>query len=105
MTAADHAKAVAMDIAGALLPAGDADGGGARVQHVADAPTETTDPMETAVSMNDHQGHTWAEIVGASNLVDKRIAVGGRNQGREGCIVRRHGAQCGYAHWWYSADR
>ena len=52
--------------------------------------------------MNDHQGHTWADIVGASNLVDKRIALAGgwRNQGCEGCVVRRHGCfRCGYAHW------
>ena len=30
-----------------------------------------------AVMMNDHQGETWAEIVGAANVVDKRIAATG----------------------------
>ncbi len=75
MTAADHAEAVAMDIAMALLPATAADGGGARVTHGVAEPTD--DAADDAVMMNDHQGKTWAEIVGASNIVDKRIAANG----------------------------
>ncbi len=72
MTAADHAEAVAMSIAMALLPASSSEGGGVRAPHVSTAPPDDDD---TLVMMDDHQGETWAEIVGASNIVDKRIAL------------------------------
>ena len=43
--------------------------------------------------MNDHQGSTWEEIVGAANVSDKRIGVGGRrDQGCKGGVVRGDGA-------------
>ena len=33
-------------------------------------------PSKTRSGMNDHQGSTWEEIVGAANVSDKRIAEG-----------------------------
>ena len=75
MTPAQHGRAVAMDIAMALGPT-DADNGarkrGAHFDMAAEAPADT---FKDAVRMNDHQGSTWAEIVGT--VVDKRIAVTG----------------------------
>ncbi len=79
MTPADYGEAVAMDIAMALLPASTTDGGGTRVTHGAVAPADRIED-DVQVNMNDHQGHTWAEIVGAPNIVDKRIAEGARTK-------------------------
>ena len=44
---------------------------GSHVDAVADVPD--AEMFKDAVRMNDHQGSTWAEIVGT--VVDKRIAV------------------------------
>ena len=68
-----HGEAVAAAIGGALGPAGGNDGRGARVEfdYVAAA------IPDGAVEMDDHQGMTWAEIVGDDNLSDMRIAVPG----------------------------
>ena len=77
MSAADHGEVVAMDIAMALVPASDADGGGMRVMHTNDGTAMVPDD---AVTMNDHQGDTWEEIVTASGtmVIDARIAaIGG----------------------------
>ena len=68
-----HGEAVAAAIGGALGPVGGNDGWGARVEfdYVAAA------IPDGAVEMDDHQGMTWAEIVGDDNLSDMRIAVPG----------------------------
>ena len=79
MTPADYGEAVAMDIAMALLPASTTDGGGTRVTHGAVAPADRIED-DVQVNMNDHQGHTWAEIVGAPNILDTRIAEGARTK-------------------------
>ena len=42
--------------------------------------------------MNDHQGSTWEEIVGAANVSDKRIGVGRRRRD-QGC---KGGVGCRY---------
>ena len=72
MSPADHGEAVAMEVAMALLPAGPTDGGRMRGMHHATAPA--ADTFEDAVMMNDHQGMTWAEIVGDANIMEMRIA-------------------------------
>ena len=68
-----HGEAVAAAVGGALGPAGGNDGRGARVEfdYMAAA------IPDGAVEMDDHQGMTWAEIVGDDNLSDMRIAVTG----------------------------
>ena len=76
MTPAQHGRAVAMDIDGALSPTTVTNGARARGTHGDTAPTMTTDPMETAVKMNDHQGMTWEEVVGAANVNDMRVDRG-----------------------------
>jgi hypothetical protein len=73
MTPAQHGKAVAMDIAEALLPTSGTDGGRARGTH---GDTPPADTVEDAVKDDDHQGMNWAEIVGAANVRDMRIASG-----------------------------
>ena len=62
---------VAMQIGMALMPTSTADGGGIRV-----ADLVTTEPASTVTGvtrMDDHKGSTWEEIVGSSNVMDKRI--------------------------------
>ena len=74
MTPAQHGRAVAMDVAMALVPLTEADGARKRGAHGAMAPVVADASFPDAVMMNDHQGETWAEIVGAANVVEKRIA-------------------------------
>ena len=69
-TPTSKGKEVAMDIGGALMPAGVADGG--RSPRAPHTPTVGADVMNVT-RMNNHTGMTWAEIVGADNLVDARI--------------------------------
>ena len=71
----DHGKAVAMDIGGALMATSTTDGAGTRVMHGAVAATESTDPSETHVKGDNHVGSTWADIVGAGNIMKMRIAI------------------------------
>ena len=71
MTPAQHGRAVAMDVAMALVPASETDGARMRGEHSVTAPV--ADQFPDAVTENDHQGSTWAEIVGAANVVEKRI--------------------------------
>ena len=74
-TAVKVGEAVAMQIGMALMPTSPTDGAGVRVTDLADittAPDDTSDPdPKTRVLMNDHQGNTWAEIVG--NVMTMRI--------------------------------
>ena len=81
MTPAQHGRAVAMDIAMALVPTDGTNGARKRGDHVdvaANAPTAATaEAFPGAVMMNDHQGSTWAEIVGVENVRDMRIGVTG----------------------------
>ena len=72
MTPAQHGRAVAMKIAMALAPTSVTMGARMRGEHGTTAPVVANFP--DAVMMNDHQGSTWAEIVGT--VVDKRIAEG-----------------------------
>ena len=72
MSAADHGQMVAMAIGGALGPTNLNDGSGMRVAALANEPA--LEAMN-AVSMNDHTGKTWAEIVGETSK--KRIGVDG----------------------------
>ena len=74
MTPAQHGRAVAMEIDAALSPESGTNGARKRGMHGNTAPAET---VEDAVTMNDHQGSTWEEIVGAANVSDKRIGVTG----------------------------
>ena len=75
-TPAQHGRAVAMDIDAALSPdIRKATGPGQRGTHGDMAPAAEGFP--DAVTMNDHQGSTWEEIVGAANVSDKRIGVNG----------------------------
>ena len=75
MTPEDHGRMVAEDITAALEPTSDTDGFRARGTHGNAAPDATTFP--DAVMMDDHQGATWAEIVGAPNIMSMRIAASG----------------------------
>ena len=68
-----HGEAVAAAVGGALGPAGGNDGRGARVEFDYMAATVP----DGAVEMDDHQGVTWAMIVGDDNLNDMRIAMSG----------------------------
>jgi hypothetical protein len=81
MTPAQHGRAVAMDIGGALLPMSVEVGRRARGTHTstaADVPDAPDLPaVDTVVRMNDHQGMTWTEIVGEANVMDMRIAQSG----------------------------
>ncbi len=63
---------VAMAIGAALGPTGAADGTGTRVTDETGAPADT---IMTAVQKDDHQGMTWAEIVGADNVIDARLGT------------------------------
>ena len=75
MMPAQHGKAVAMAIGGALMPMSDILGARMRGTHAdADAPDAMRFP--DAVNMNNHVGSTWAEIVGAGNITKMRIATG-----------------------------
>ena len=78
MTPAQLGRTVAMDIDAALSPTSVDNGAPDRGTHGASAPG---DAFEDAVRMNDHQGSTWEEIVGAANVSDKRIAVDGEGEG------------------------
>ena len=78
MTPAQHGRAVAMEIAMALVPMSDILGARMRGTHAApdaDAPDAMMFP--DAVRMNDHQGSTWTEIVGVEKVRDMRIGVTG----------------------------
>ena len=66
-----HGQVVAMAIGAALGPTGPANGAGTRVTHTA----SPTIPDMGAVQMDDHQGMTWAEIVGAENVSMKRLGA------------------------------
>ena len=68
-----HGEAVAAAVGSALGPAGGNDGRGARVEfdYIAAA------VPDGAVEMDDHQGMTWAAIVGEANLRDMRIGMTG----------------------------
>ena len=72
MTPAEHGEEVAMDIGGALMPESPTDGSRKRGVHGTDAPADT---FEDAVKMDNHIGHTWAEIVGDANIKMMRIAI------------------------------
>ena len=73
MMPAQHGKAVAMAIGGALMPMSDILGARMRGTHGdTDAPDATMFP--DAVNMNNHVGSTWADIVGAGNITKMRIA-------------------------------
>ena len=75
---AQHGKKVAMDIGGALLPTDASDGSRKGGEHTATVPVVPTLPADdTVVRMNDHQGMTWAEIVGDDKITTMRIAVTG----------------------------
>ena len=73
MTPAQHGKAAAMDVGGALMP--NMDGGRitARAPHGDTAPAG--DDAMNAVKMSDQLGHTWAQIVGADNLSPKPLGT------------------------------
>ena len=75
MTPAQHGRAVAMDIDMALSP--ESPIAGARMRGTHGNVVPKPDEFPDAVTMNDHQGSTWEEIVGAANVSDKRIAEGG----------------------------
>ena len=87
-TPADHAKMVAMSIGGALGPTSATNGAGMRVTFNTD---DTTNARPAAPTMegalptfheaNDHQGDTWAEIVGET--MKMRIDTGTENQSHE----------------------
>ena len=77
MTPAQHGKAAAMDVGGALMPNTDMDGGrSGRAPHTTPAAADAllADSVMNAVRMDDHTGKTWAEIVGDDALKDMRIA-------------------------------
>ena len=78
MTPAQHGRAVAMDIAMALVPITGTMGGRKRGEHFAAMTTAPpADDFPDAVRMNDHQGSTWTEIVGVEKVRDMRIGVTG----------------------------
>ena len=78
MTPAQHGRAVAMDIAMALVPITGTMGGRKRGEHFAAMTTAPpADDFPDAVRMNDHQGSTWTEIVGVGKVRDMRIGVTG----------------------------
>jgi hypothetical protein len=73
MTAADHGKAVAMDIGMGLMATDPiADGRRMRGVHGTTAPDPPNDFMD-AFERENHVGHTWAEIVGMANIMQMRI--------------------------------
>ena len=79
-TAADQGKTVAEAIAAALAPRSATDGRPAR-SGVGDSngwsfsPPSDTVPAANKVMLDDATGHTWAEIVGASDLKDRQITT------------------------------
>ena len=81
MTPAQHGRAVAMGIDAALSPKSETDGERMEGTHTTPMRHPSGDALEDAVTMNDHQGSTWEEIVGAANVSDKRIAVDGDGGG------------------------
>ena len=74
MTPADHATAAAMEIGMALMPTSTTDGALMHGEHGNAAPAVT---FADAVSMNDHQGKTWEEIVGSANVEERRLGTDG----------------------------
>ena len=83
-TPAQHASDAAMEIGMALMPASDADGGRMHGAHGDTAPADT---FGDAVSMSDHQGMTWAEIVGDANIREMRIAQTGGGTGTQAVMA------------------
>jgi hypothetical protein len=72
MTAADHGKAVAMDIGMGLMATDPIDDGSRmRGDHGTTPPEDT---FMDAFEGENHVGHTWAEIVGMANIMEMRIA-------------------------------
>ena len=64
-----------MAIGGALMPMSDTNGARMRGTH-GDADTDPAAMMlPDTVNMNNHVGSTWAEIVGAGNIMKMRIAI------------------------------
>ena len=86
MTPAQHGRAVAEDIATALVPTTGTDGARMRGTHQATAPTADAVTFPDAVLMDDHQGSTWAEIAGT--VVDKRIGTGTHRYWNQSCEGR-----------------
>ena len=84
MTAADHAKMVAMAVGEALGAAGNTDGSGTRVTFQTAIDPTVTDVAaanyrpegEAKYEQNDSPGMTWAEIVGSDNIMSMRISTG-----------------------------
>ena len=77
MTPADIGTSVAMEIAAALAPdPRHGEGTPMGVFHTSDP--IFPDPSDRVLAMDDHQGRTWAEIVGEDALEDRRIAAPGR---------------------------
>ena len=67
MSPGDHGTVTAMDVGMALMPNSDTDGGlNSRALHggVAD---------DAAVKMSNQLGHTWAQIVGADNIMNSPL--------------------------------
>ncbi len=76
MTAADRGGEVATAISGALGPTAADDGAGLRVMHGTDLPGNAV-AMANQHMTDDVMGMTFAMIVGAGNLMDKRVAATG----------------------------
>ena len=74
-TAADHGKAAAMDVGGALMPGTDG-ARGTRAPHVA---TAAPSGDKTAVRMNDAEGKTFVQIVGEDKVMMSRLAEDNTN--------------------------
>lgn len=73
-TPIDTQEDVAMAIGMALMPTSQTDGAGVRVVVATAAPTG--DAAMGAVMKDDRNGMTWAEIVGAADIMEMRIAAG-----------------------------
>ena len=99
MTAADHAKMVAMAVGEALGSTNNADGSGTRVSFISDiSASGTLRPTDQAkYEQNDvpTSSRTWEMIVGSSNVKDMRIAAtGGGDHRCEGSVVCWYADQC-----------
>ena len=79
MTPAQIGTGVADQIEAALKATSSTDGSATRLTDLdalTTAPTTATDPKETRVLMDDHQGMTWEMIVGSDKVMDFRIVDG-----------------------------
>ena len=74
MSPGDHGTGVAMDVGMALMPTSDTGPDGGRNDRSRALHGGVVD--DAAVKMSDQLGHTWAQIVGADNIMNSPLGTG-----------------------------